>query len=201
MWPAIAVIVGLAATGCDPGVPQQSPGPDAVETFANAAAPLTIPTYDGSGQAVEPSVLHFADGWQGHPYWMAVSPYPFGHAALENPSILVSEDGLTWSVPEGLTNPLVLPTQGTLSDATLVHDDTSDQLWVYYNSDVRVAGIDVQSLDRLASSDGIHGRRPSASSTATIIRSSRPPSSRRGAPSRCGRSARGRGGATRRRCR
>jgi hypothetical protein len=158
-WPAALVIAVMATTGCDPGVPQ-SLGPDAVETFADAPSPLVIPTYDGSGQAVEPSVIHFPDGWHGHHYWMAVSPYPFGHAALENPSILVSEDGLLWSVPEGLTNPLVLPTQGTLSDATLVYDDTSDQLWVYYNTDVRVDGLDIQSLDRLASSNGIQWSAP-----------------------------------------
>ncbi len=131
-----------------------------VDTFANAATPLVTPTYDGSGQAVEPSVVHFPGGWQGHHYWMALSPYPYGEAAFENPSILVSEDGLEWSVPEGLTNPLILPKHGTLSDATAVYDDASDELWVYYTADTKVNGTDLQSMYRLMSLDGIHWSAP-----------------------------------------
>jgi len=122
----------------------------------NASAPLTTPTYDGSGQTVEPTVLYFPRGWGGHSYWMAVSPYPGGNAAFENPSILVSEDGLSWSVPDGLTNPLDTPADGTLADATLVHDSVTNQLWVYYLHEVDADAGPWEELLRTTSPDGIH---------------------------------------------
>jgi len=83
---------------------------------------------------------------------MAVSPYPYEHHWLENPSILVSEDGLHWSVPKGLSNPIALPVRGFLADATVVYDDASDQLWVYFLNDVG----DQERLLRKTSADGIH---------------------------------------------
>jgi hypothetical protein len=134
--------------------PLTSPGP-----LTNAPAPLVTPTYDGSGQVVEPTVLHFANGWQGHLYWMAISPYPHSDSAFENPSILVSEDGQNWSVPSGLTNPIV-PTIGALGDATVVYDDVSNQLWVYYLHDVMVSAQYQESLLRTTSADGIHWSTP-----------------------------------------
>jgi hypothetical protein len=79
------------------------------EPLMNAAAPLTIPTYDGSGQLTEPDVIFFNSHWHGFQYWMAFSPYPFTNPAEENPSIVVSNDGVNWQVPDGLVNPLVLP--------------------------------------------------------------------------------------------
>lgn len=132
--------------------------PDEDTTLPNAAAPLVTPTYDGSGQTVEPTVLFFPDGWRGHHYWMAVSPYPHSNAAYENPSILVSEDGLAWSVPEGLVNPLATPDHGALADATIVYDGASDELWMYYLEELREgdAGVHWQILRRMTSQDGIH---------------------------------------------
>ena len=64
---------------------------------------LNIPTYDGSGQAVHPDVYYNANGWNGYRYWMAMTPYPNGNAAYENPSIVVSNDNLNWIVPPGLS--------------------------------------------------------------------------------------------------
>jgi hypothetical protein len=77
-------------------------------TYAAAGTMTTIttPTYDGSGVAVHPSVAFTADGWNGYRYWMAMTPYPSGNNVLENPSILASQDGTTWDVPPGLTNPI-----------------------------------------------------------------------------------------------
>jgi hypothetical protein len=124
------------------------------EPLKNAPAPLVTPTYDGSGQAVEPTVLLFPNGWQGHHYWMCVSPYPKGNASFENPSILVSEDGLSWSPPAGLQNPLVKPVQGELADATIVHDDASDELSMYYLDEVLDQGTHWQLLRHMSSKDG-----------------------------------------------
>jgi hypothetical protein len=163
----------LAATTCgnagDDGgtvVPSHSNADGVLTTIEpwkplpNAPLPLLIPTYDSSGQAVEPTVLHFAKGWHGHPYWMVVSPYPYADASHENPSIEVSEDGLVWGVPDGLTNPIVEPRHGTFSDATLVYDDASDELWVYYLEDVINKGTDFQSMWRTTSVDGINWSAP-----------------------------------------
>jgi hypothetical protein len=93
------------------------------ETATNAAAPLTIPTYDESGQVVHPDVYDAGEGqtWNGHRYWMAMTPYPDGNDAYENPSIVVSEDGDTWTVPQGLTNPIVAkPADGHNADPDIV---------------------------------------------------------------------------------
>ncbi len=64
-------------------------------TLTNAKGPLTITTYDGSGQAVHPDILKFRDGFKGglsKPYThiMAMTPYPRGHGGYENPSVVVS---------------------------------------------------------------------------------------------------------------
>lgn len=75
----------------------------------NAAAPLTTPTYDGSGQTTHPSIRYFPDSWNGFKYWMAHTPYPDGNDDYENPSMLVSQDGLSWINPPGLTNPIEPP--------------------------------------------------------------------------------------------
>lgn len=70
------------------------------------SAAVGIPTYDGSGQCTEPAVRFFPQGWNGWKYWMAMNPLPSGNAAFENGSIVVSNDGVSWQVPAGLTNPI-----------------------------------------------------------------------------------------------
>ena len=67
---------------------------------------LEMPTHDGGGQTCHPSVLYFPSGWNGWKYWMVHTPYPNFKEAHEDPNIAVSNDGTTWQVPEGLTNPL-----------------------------------------------------------------------------------------------
>ena len=74
-----------------------------------APAPTTeleMATHDGGGQTCHPSVLYFPSGWNGWKYWMVHTPYPNFKEAHEDPNIAVSNDGTTWQVPEGLTNPL-----------------------------------------------------------------------------------------------
>ena len=81
---------------------------------------------------MHPSVLYFPDGWHGFVYWMAMTPYPNYDASKENPSILASNDGQTWMVPPGLTNPVASSTNSTLADPDLYYDQATDQLWLYY---------------------------------------------------------------------
>lgn len=68
---------------------------------------LRIETPDGSGQAVHPDVVDTVDGFAGHRYWMACTPYPFGRDRFENPVVRVSEDGVHWTRPDGAPDPLV----------------------------------------------------------------------------------------------
>ncbi len=119
-----------------------------------------IPTYDGSGAALHPSVLYFPDGWRGWEWVMAYTPYPNLNAAYENPSIAVSHDGLVWITPPGLHNPILLPGPGpasgepgypqytgrsqyhVLSDVDLTYDTTTDRLRVCSREVGAVSGVD-----------------------------------------------------------
>ena len=104
--------------------------------LANAATYQATPTYDGSGQVVHPGIVYFPSGWNGWKYWLVVTPYPGSNAVYENPSILVSNDGASWEVPTGLTNPIAIhPGEPNLADGELFFDDSSNSLWVYYNQD------------------------------------------------------------------
>lgn len=76
----------------------------------NGGTQLIIPTHVNppGGQTTHPSVLDFGAGgsFGGYRYWMAHTPYPAGNDAHEDPNIAASNDGSTWTVPSGLTNPL-----------------------------------------------------------------------------------------------
>lgn len=74
--------------------------------FAPVGVPITTPTHDGSGQGMHPSVLRFPGGKFGYEWWMACTPYPGFNDAHEDPNILVSTDGNTWTVPPGAPVPL-----------------------------------------------------------------------------------------------
>jgi hypothetical protein len=75
----------------------------------NASGPLNIPAYvqfSGVNEVVHPDVVYIANGWNGYKYWMVFTPYPGSDDTLENPSIVASNDNVTWVVPPGLTNPI-----------------------------------------------------------------------------------------------
>lgn len=69
---------------------------------------LTIPTHlsPTGGQATHPSVIRLDTPLSGYRYWMAMTPYPGGSDAHEDPNVVASNDGITWVVPSGLVNPL-----------------------------------------------------------------------------------------------
>lgn len=85
----------------------------------NAPTHLTIPTYDGSGQAVHPDVYYNANGKFGYKWWMVFEPYPSSTGRYEKPSLVASQDGITWVVPDGITNPI----DTTTSDTTDIAPD------------------------------------------------------------------------------
>ncbi len=74
-------------------------------------SPLKIETFDGLNSPFHPSVLYFKKGWNGWKYWMVETPFspkckPYVDRN-ECPSIHVSNDGVNWTTPKGLKNPLV----------------------------------------------------------------------------------------------
>lgn len=123
------------------GLPERVPfgavrvDPDQVSA-THAAAPLATPTSDGSGQAVHPGMYYNPAGWgsdangKSYRYWMAMTPYPGGLEAVENPEVIASDDGIAWVVPAGLTNPIDAPTSGFYPDVDLI--DVDGVLWCIY---------------------------------------------------------------------
>lgn len=125
--------------------------PNRASSTGNAATFQTTPTYDGSGQTVHPDIYYNAAGWNGWKYWMAITPYPNNDNQLENPSILVSNDGNAWQVPVGLTNPIVaapgLPSYN--SDPCLLF--VSGTLYLFH----RQTSTTNDTIFALSSTDGV----------------------------------------------
>ena len=91
--------------------------------FPNAPSPLDIPTYiEDNYETCHPDVHYFPSSWNGWHYWMCHTPYPNTVAQFENPSIVVSNDGINWQEPDGIQNPVADVYTGT------DHNN-------YYNSD------------------------------------------------------------------
>lgn len=66
---------------------------------------LRIPTYEGSGQAVHPDIVGLPEGGE-LKYALTFTPYPYTNDRFENPSIVVSKDGLRFFEERPGLNPL-----------------------------------------------------------------------------------------------
>jgi hypothetical protein len=123
----------------------------------NAQIPLVIPTYEGSGQTVHPSVVFVSARWNGYEYWMAHTPYPETNDDFENPSISVSTDGINWINLPGLTNPIDQPTAGELvelyhmSDTELILVNGTMECWYRFNKN-----SGTEQIMRKKSTDGVN---------------------------------------------
>ena len=113
--------------------------------------PMSLTTYDGSGQVVHPDVIFLPHSWDGGAarLAMAITPYPYGDAHRENPSIFVSEAGAAWKLPTAAGNPVVRPStkDAYLSDPALVFDQPAHELRMYYRE-----VIDSDNVVRLVTS-------------------------------------------------
>ena len=123
----------------------------------NAPVPAVTPTYDGTTQAVHPSVVdmhRYGGDWHGFRYWMAMTPYPNTNDRYENPSVLASHDGYRWQVPAGLTNPIYPAPNapGFNSDTHLHYDPTADELVMLYRATLNTVAFTYYVL---RSSDGV----------------------------------------------
>jgi hypothetical protein len=116
--------------------------------------PLTVPTYERSGQVVHPDYVISPAGPTA-PHHLAITPYPFGNAGRENPSMFVGESVDRWRLAAGAPNPVVLPSQGYLSDPDLVYLPETGELWLYYR---QVTTHNIVQLVR--SADGVHWSAP-----------------------------------------
>lgn len=95
---------------------------------------LALATPDGSGQTVHPDYVAMPSTWAFDHEYLLITPYPFGNAGWENPSIFAGGTAGTWVAPAGVTNPIVAPDRGYLSDPDAVAVPESNELWVYYRA-------------------------------------------------------------------
>ena len=111
-----------------------------VRFTATAAEPLALgsvrylrlATFDGSGEVVHPDVARVPPGWAPARRFLAITPYPGGNVDRELPSIYESGDPAEWDVPPGVTNPIVRPWKGYLSDPDLLFEPQRRELWMYF---------------------------------------------------------------------
>lgn len=90
--------------------------------------------------------------WNSYRYWMMITPYPSGNSDFENPSLLQSSDGSTWTVPAGLTNPIVAkPVTGYNADPDIIIGQDDKMYMVHMDSD---GSTQNRALAR-SSSDGV----------------------------------------------
>lgn len=111
---------------------------------------IPIPTYDGSFQAVHPDII-CTDALQGKTpgtprFILAFTPYPFSIDTFENPSVLVSNDGINFTEEFPGLNPLAPP------PATDHNDDPDiffeDGFWrVIYLETLRPAEQNLRMLE------------------------------------------------------
>jgi hypothetical protein len=119
---------------------------------------LNLETSDGSGQACHPDVVHVPGGFGSGrwPYWMVCTPHPYENEYVENPEIFASHDGITWSIPAGLKNPVVAPPEikgDHHSDPDMIHRE--GELWLFYRKTLRSQTPKQNILYLTKSKDGV----------------------------------------------
>ena len=141
---ALLAALGGRRRTAEPVEPVEPGGPP-----YNAANPLAIPTPYPSQNALHPDVVDFYPAsWNGFRFWMAFTPLP---EPEENPCIVASNDGVTWAVPSGLSNPIdPTPPTGYNSDTALAYD--AGTLYCFWRE--RPANLD-EIIWRSSSTDGI----------------------------------------------
>lgn len=112
---------------------------------------LDIPTYDGSGQAVHPDVIYLPRGTKDYRFYMVFTPYPWGDVNYENPSLVVSNDGVHWQELEANYNPLVPPVAGGFNnDPEIYYHGATDEMLIIYQEYVQ---NEYQKIKMLRSQD------------------------------------------------
>ena len=127
----------------------QKPDGDLAELAPGKYFRLDIPTYDGSGQAVHPSLL-VQDG--GPRFVLSFTPYTDTDDRVENPSVVISDNGLSFREEKEGLNPLVsAPEKDHNDDPDLFY--SGGKYGILYLETMRP---EKQNLMLLESSDRIH---------------------------------------------
>lgn len=131
---------------------------NALDYIPNVSEKLNIPTYVPSSvtrhtDITHPNVLYFPNGWNGYKFWMCMTPYPMANNKYENPSIVASNDNITWVEPA--PNPIA-PLESTetfQSDPEILMNGDTMELW-YRASIVANGDIDT-TFYRKKSTNGV----------------------------------------------
>ncbi|MCD2422324.1 hypothetical protein LQ567_06085 [Niabella pedocola] len=131
-----------------------------------------------------PDVQYFPEGYKGYKYWMVFTPY-FGSVGtaqhskrFENPTVVVSNDGMNWTEPAGIKNPLALTPsiqesflenkkehkQGFWSDVDWLFTDNT--FYLYY----RGSFITAQALKKRGAKSQNNNEKLKQSAQRTIVR-------------------------------
>jgi hypothetical protein len=95
---------------------------------------ITLETFEGSGQAVHPDAAVTPTTWGGSTVQLFATPYPYGDASKEDPSLYSMQSAVDWPVPRNVSNPIARPTTGYLSDPDQVFNPETGELWLYYRA-------------------------------------------------------------------
>lgn len=94
---------------------------------------LDIPTYEESNQVVHPDIL-----FHENKYYLAITPYPNSYDKHENPSFYESDNGINFSAPNGLINPIVkAPAYDHNCDTDMIFDKKTNMFYIYYLETLR----------------------------------------------------------------
>ena len=118
----------------------------------NIRIKLYIPTYDNRNQIVHPDILLQT---QGPTYILAFTPYPNTNDKYENPSIVVSGDGIHFHEEKKGLNPLVPTPEKDHND----DPDLTFQNGIYQMLYLETVRPDYQNLMLLTSSDRVNWKK------------------------------------------
>lgn len=112
-----------------------------------------------SDQVTHPDVVIMDEAWNGYRYWAIYTPNVMRISIYENPSIVASNDGVHWEVPDGLTNPIDPQPSSTRyhnCDADMIYNPEMDAMMGYWNwADDQAGGVGAEVRLRI-SYDGVH---------------------------------------------
>ena len=110
-------------------------------------------------QVTHPDVVVRDEAWNGYRYWAIYTPNVTRTSIYENPSIVASNDGVHWEVPNGLTNPIDPQPSSTRyhnCDADMIYNPEMDAMMGYWNwADDQAGGVGAEVRLRI-SYDGVH---------------------------------------------
>ena len=118
-----------------------------IDNHKGASFDFTTEQIENYGQSqTHPSIQYFPNGWNGHKYWLASTPYPHAVGVFENPCIYYGDEDASGNPPRIFTpisgtasgvytminNPIVkVPNNTTTnSDPDLWFDSSANILWM-----------------------------------------------------------------------